>query len=367
MKNKYCYNYFTKKLSKNHFFLLLMIFPIAFFSKAFQYLALSEKYFIDSEKILNLILGNTNLYGASYHVTAEFFKSINFLHLNSLFSWSVYLAVVLNLIFFILLCKISNLKKFDYVYIYISMFLLNVFAFNLNKEVLQLFFFFIIYIIFRKDNYSNLKKLILSSFILLIEAITFRSYYILLIVTFTLAFLILNYTLKTKKRGDIIKLCFLSVVLFLSILNISKYIMPSMYNDLLNVRNGYETGLADANTLIKSVFENNNNFLYYSLNYIINTIRIFFPFELIIKGFKYIPFIIYQIFNIYIISYCTKRVKKDNIIVVAFLIGYFLLSGTYEPDFGSVIRHQSVLTMFFVLSRSKSNVSENIVNGKEFN
>lgn len=354
MKRESDNNRSKKALNKNHFYLLLMIFPIAIFSKAFQYLMLGEKYFIDSNKILNLILGNTNLYGASYHFAAQFFKSINIFHLNSLFSWSVYLAIILNLCFFILLCKVSSLRPFDYVYIYVSIFLLNVFSFNLNKEVLQLLFFYFIYIIFRNRKYSNTKKLVFSILILILEAVTFRTYYILLVVTFGLAFLILNYTLKSKNQSNMMKLIFFSSILFLGILNISKYIMPDMYNDLLNVRNGYETGLADANTLIKSVFKNNSNFLYYSLNYVINTIRIFFPFELLLKGVKYIPFIIYQLLNIYIISYGTKKINKNNIMYVSFLIGYFLLSGTYEPDFGSVIRHESVLLMFFILASTNS-------------
>lgn len=352
-------------LSKNQFFALLLIFPLAIFSKIFQYLMLGEKYFIDSNKILNLILGNTNLYGASYHVTAEFFKFINIFNLHSLLSWSVYLAIIFNLVFFFLLCRLRNLKQFDYLYIYISIFLLNVFAFNLNKEILQLIFFFFIYIIFKKEKYSNVKKVILSSIVIIIEAMTFRTYYILLVITFSLTFMILNYMIKSKNRNNTLKLIFFAVILFLAILNISKYIIPSMYNDLINVRNGYEVGLADANTLIKSVFSNNDNFLYYSLNYIINTVRIFFPFELLNKGIKYFPFIVYQLFNLYIISRGVKNANKNNIVCVSFLIGYFLLSGTYEPDFGSVIRHESVLMMFFVLTNTMTNVFQDVENGKE--
>ena len=100
--------------------------------------------------------------------------------------------------------------------------------------------------------------------------------------------------------------------------------------------------------LIKNLIPGDKNFFIYSLNYIINTARILFPFELLFKGPLYIAFVLYQITCVAIVVRGLKKVNGNNILIVSLLVGYFMLLGTYEPDFGSVIRHESVLLPFFI-------------------
>jgi len=84
-------------------------------------------------------------------------------------------------------------------------------------------------------------------------------------------------------------------------------------------------------------------------NYFINLVRVLFPIELIFKGVKYIPFILYQI---YITISLIKKVSKirnseytnRDTLLLAIFIAYLLVASLYEPDFGSFIRHESTLS-----------------------
>ena len=355
----------TSKINKKKLIMLFGIFPVAAAAKMFQYIFLSSKYFIDSNKILSIMNGNSGEYGESFHLVADFFGHINIFGLNTLLGWSIYLAMILNIILFIVLLKMPNLKKNDFIYIYLGVFVVNVFAFNLNKEVVQFLIFLAIFLVIKNKNHPNNRKAIIAVGLILLESLLFRSYYVLLAVSFSMVYYLLRSSIERKKNKRFVITTAIAAILFLIVLYVSKYIMPSMYSELLNVRNGYEYGLADANTLIRNVFRGGDSFMAYSLNYIINTIRIIFPIELLLRGGIYIFFVAYQLFNLSIIIKSTKKLSSNNILFVSLLIGYLLLSGTYEPDFGSVIRHESVLLLFFIGASCYSAQRVNVRAGTE--
>lgn len=333
---------------KTKIFLLLFIFIIFPICKYFQYNYLPSKYFVDSNKILLMISNSNIIRSTSYIVTANFFRFINIFDFKTLIEWSIFIGITFSFIYFILLKQYKSFKLTDLIYIYISIIILNIFSFNLSKEVIQIIIFFIIYFILLSKK-GNFKKIIYINIILLIESIFFRNYYILLLLAFDILYIVFHIDIIIfLKKSSNMKKSFYSLIIFLFALGISSFLFPNAFNELLKIRTISENSLSEANTVIINVFTNSNYF-YYMINYIINLVRILFPFELIKGGIKYVPFIIYQVYTTLIIYNFQKKNNNNSnqLLISLFIIAYFITSAAFEPDFGSVIRHQS--TMFLII------------------
>lgn len=140
--------------------------------------------------------------------------------------------------------------------------------------------------------------------------------------------------------------------------------MPTVYNQLINLRysiNYNRVDSIDAVTIINDVFPSSSPF-FYCINYIINLIRMLFPIELILKGIKYIPFIVYQIY--FSVNIIKKLKEKDTVynnkLFFSIIIAYILTSNLYEPDFGSLIRHETALMLiiFDILIKSEKKINK---------
>ena len=105
----------------------------------------------------------------------------------------------------------------------------------------------------------------------------------------------------------------------------------------------------DAITQINDIFYS-NNLLTYTLNYFINLVRVLFPIELIVKGIKYMPFVIFQVYLSVNILKKLKNIKYRNKtmkILMSIIVSYILVANLYEPDFGSFIRHE--VALYFII------------------
>ena len=123
------------KFYKKTFNWLVVIFLIAILVKIAQQTILPEKYFYDSYKILKIM--NCGLIAdKTYMVTAKIFNFINIFRLNELSEWSILFGVIFNILFFlILLFRNKSYKTSQYIFIYASIVLLNIYVFNLSKEL----------------------------------------------------------------------------------------------------------------------------------------------------------------------------------------------------------------------------------------
>jgi hypothetical protein len=161
------------------------------------------------------------------------------------------------------------------------------------------------------------------------------------------------------KSNKIFKKLFYIIGIFLIVISISRILVPSLYNDLIDIRTISENNLADANTLIKNVLTNNSSLINYIGNYIINLFRMLIPIELVTKGAIYIIFFFYQLMISYILFNGAKKANKSNLLPFCVVLSYFLASVTFEPDFGSVVRHESTLAIIiFLLERNCVYVEE---------
>ena len=201
-------------------------------------------------------------------------------------------------------------------------------------------------------------KLIIVAVIFFIESNIFRSYYILVSVFAIYFYFILTYVQNKNKKISLKEVIFIIVVTLLMIYIFMKFaekFKPDEYKNLMTVRdrtNGNREGSEDAVTMISELLPTNGNLNMWMINYIINAVRILIPVELIAKGAKYLPFVIYQIISDY---YLVKAILDINAnknplktISVCVFCAYLITSFAFEPDFGSFVRHETACFPVFV-------------------
>lgn len=343
---------------------LFLIWFLIIIAKIVQFLILPSKYFNDSNTIMRFMIYTPSYVDTGFRFTASFFRRINVLRLSSLQSWAMFITVPFGIVTYRLISK--NTKYVDlrmFVFICSNIFLISVYVFNISKEILQYSIFLLIYIIIKNATHKH-KYLFISmcSIVFVFESIVFRSYYIITAALSLSLFVIVD-LLNSKKvriRSGVIALIAISVFILFLFMSVAKYIMPSEYVDVLNVRstvNLYREGADDAVTLITDIINNNGNLLLWLLNYIITAVRLLLPLELLMKSVIYFPYVIFQILLTLYIIFSWKKifsVRENNVkfnLAVCVFSAFFLTSVMFEPDFGSWVRHESTtlpITILFI-------------------
>lgn len=335
--------------NKTYSFIVLMLIPFSFLMQFFLVPHLPDKYFYDSLRILSLTNGSANLadFDSSYLFAGNFFIKVNFLNFTTFFQWSILLTLISIPFIFLFLKKYKNVKIDQLFFILVTITFFNIYIPRISKDFIQFAIWSLIYIVL-KSKIKNSFKIIITVIIFIIEAKLFRTYYLAIGLLFVLVYLYLKSKKNHLKLGRMLVITFVSM--FVVLLIVQKY-MPSIYNRVINLRadiNFGREGSEDANTAINDLF-NNNSPIIYCVNYFVNLFRILFPFELILKGVKYIPFIIYQVyFSIMLIKKLTMKKKKKDYLLISVLIAYILISNLFEPDFGSLIRHEVALLFIMI-------------------
>ena len=287
------------KCKRGTFYLLFLIYPIAICTKFIQYNYLPSKYFYDSNLILNLVNSNLLIDDKAYLFAMHFFKIINIFHFDSLLQWSIFLAIIFNTVWFKQLLKKESYNLMQYLFIYSATVLLNIYIFNISKDIIQFIFFEIMYLIVNKKNIKDKTKILICSIILVYEALFFRTYYGIMFLLFITILLIYNLFIKNKKivLSKIAKIFLGTLVIFFIELFLLSLFSTENYNSILNARSNVNINRmnsADANTIINDYLNVNNKYLNFIGNYLINVLRFFCPLELLFINVKYIFFIIYQ-------------------------------------------------------------------------
>ena len=273
-----------------------------------------------------------------------FFDKINFFDIKDYYQFEIYISIIFNIIIFYLIYKYK--KKYttgESLFIIMSVAVLNIFSFCLAKEPVQMLFFIILFCILKSKRSDN-DKFIKCLLVFLLSALFFRNYYLIMIYyMFIIYYFIKWYLLRKNKIHNIHIIILLLLLLFsyLVLLYVAKFIDADSFNELLRVRQRTSLSKTD----IRSLFASSNLFLF-SLNYLITILRMLFPIELLLFGPKYFIYVFYQIIITIVIIRIIKNIHiVDSTYRIAFIIffSFVLGSAAFEPDFGSWIRHESVL------------------------
>ncbi|MBR3164494.1 hypothetical protein IKF15_04340 [Candidatus Saccharibacteria bacterium] len=344
------------KARKDNIVRFLAVITLAIACKVFQFSFLPKKYFYDSGHIL-AVMNGSGLTDTSYAFTANFFNACNIFGLNDIYSWSILITAVFTLAIAIafLLSK-KHYTTIQYILIFSSIALLDIFAFNLSKEVIQLLIFFVAYLIIKSRTIKkDWQKVALCSLLFLLESLYFRIYYLILAALIPIIYITLKKTKRNKTNPYKVIIALLAA--FYALTFMAGLISSDGIESILTARSTINNqrialGDKDANTMINEVLGENKNFLIFSINYFIDFIRLLLPLELLMKGVKYFPFVLYQSL---ILAFMIQAIRNKNIIdadkkiALSCMLGFIMVSAIFEPDFGSFIRHQSCLLPILML------------------
>lgn len=362
-----------KKINKNTLLLCFIVFIEMLFIKFIQYKVFPIKYFYDSTSILNKTLYSFQA-DKAYTFTANFYKAINIFKFNTLSQWSWFLGIIFTIILCLVLLKNKKYNLTQSIFIIVSVFFLNLYVFNISKDLIQFIIFLFIYFILNSQKLSNIKKLIISSLILSLEAYYFRVYYLLMAIIMIDIYFVYSLFFKNKKINNKkkIKIIVLSMIVLFAEIFVVQLISSDNYTSIMLARsnvNAIRENSTDAVTIINDPFGINYNYLTFICNYVVNFLRLLFPVELITKGYKYILFIIYQVFISINLIKSVKKINQKNALWIITAISFIMISTIFEPDFGSFIRHESallpILLQINILTSNKERKEEN--NEKMYN
>ncbi len=270
-------------------------------------------------------------------------QMLNYLDITSYYGYEIAITAIGN---FLLFCLVRRCKpiytSIEALFIVVAIMTLNVFVFTLSKDAVQLLFFVSLFFALRITRDNALNGIIVVSLLILVDAVSFRLYYMLLFPFFVIVF-IANRMLNNISNHWV-RLVGIWITLGISyfiVLYIIQQILPGYYDEMIRVR--YR--VSDATTDIQLLFHSENIWLLV-LDYMILILRLLVPVELILFGPKFIAFLGVQI--IYTLAFIGSFRKMKcafvnrNIAVVIYM-AFLGMSATFEPDFGSWIRHECVI------------------------
>ena len=218
--------------------------------------------------------------------------------------------------------------------------------------ILHQFYLLIYFFCIKNINYNSsiFTKIVIGCCILLLSALLLREYYILTsffsLVIYLLFCLIVKRVKNKKERFlALISTIVGTVLIFMFVISVCFPLEYSIVIDLRRVAYSYMDGYTDS--IISDFIDNSTgSVVIYTINYFINFIRLLIPVELIIGKWYYIPYIVYQLYftKIYLSKLADIDILcKRKFLTLIFITSYIMVAAMMEPDFGSWVRHQSIL------------------------
>lgn len=285
----------------------------------------------------------------------EIFKGINFFQLTTYAEFEVYITILWNIM--LLLIMLSLRKKLNIVqatFLILTIMVLNIFNFNLAKEPIQILYFILMYIVITRKSLKNSFKYMLCFGILYWASVTFRTYYILIALFMLGASWICKTFVLMKNKLKFFDIVIVIVALgigYFLLLTIAKNAMPEEYAELVHVRTRETEAKSDISNWIT---DDDSNLVLFTLDYLIMLIRMMVPVELLSFGPKYWPYVAYQVLITFYVIMALKNIKKNhkskNVALYVYL-GFLCGSATFEPDFGSWVRHEAATApLLFIIA-----------------
>ena len=352
-----------QKLSKvrkqNRDTTLLLMTPTAILAKIIYMYFLPMKYFFDSYRMVDMLVNGDKATSGwtGYQTAVDFHKAINIFHFTNINQFSTFYGLIMTIAIMIIVSKTKEMDFKDSLFTLMATGVLNIYVFSINKEMIQILYFFVIYIIINSPIKNTLLKVAGCALVYYWESMSFRSYYIIMAAMCVLLYFIFQWLQKRKRITKTVifvtvVMCFIGVFIFFYA---SSFVSYDDYSEALNVRDNSTGAIREAggaNSAIYNPIEVNGNLGIFMFDYVINALRMMIPIELIIKSPGYAPFFIYQIFILmYLFKTLAniKRLDKKMVVALSCFVAYFFGSVVFEPDFGSWVRHEATTFPVFQL------------------
>lgn len=277
--------------------------------------------------------------------------------IDSYVEYEAVISIIFNVIMFILIIQIKRKVSFsELLFLFASIALLNIFSFCLAKEPVQFLFFLAMYAALCVFQRSSKACLASALIIVVLSALYFREYYVLIIPFGFIAYFILTRVSSSQSITTRSALTLLLVGLFLAyilIMLVAERIDPASYNELIRVR-VHRFSTVSAASQMRNLFQT-DSLIVMGIDYVLMVIRMMLPIELLRLGAGYIPYIAFQLIVTWsLVKAVSDYIKRNRrsfgyqtdaptLIAISIVVGFILTSAVFEPDFGSWVRHESVL------------------------
>lgn len=333
-KNNLNYSNWMQQRLKDSTIVISIVISIYFVVSIFVERILPTNLFVDSQTIRS-VMNNSNLKfnpNDSYSSAAAFYRIIGFNSSTPHFFESLLSTLVLIIFFRLLLNKeqFIVLSVPNMVVIVVTMFFYLCFFSVMSKDLIA--FFILILTCFFYDKKRFFFVLMTG---VLIYGMLFRSYW-LITVPLTL---MVNFAFKKNNY----LLIFLGMVLYVLLVSYCYFLFTGNYISALRDQTHM---VLSANTNINNLFLP-INIVYDYLNSLNTMLNLFIPLD----GLGSPSEIIYYLWTYYCLYLCLSVVRKkhqnksSNLNLVAFFLSFIIVQGLFEPDMGSALRHQLVISI----------------------
>lgn len=336
-------------------FVLFCCFMVPLFLQIFKFRIFPEKYFFDAADVQNLMQTQLKFdFMDSYRNTAIVMRWMSRCFpmdsqlLGGLVLWSL---LILPCGWIAARCAKGTWEHYLLLSCYAVM--LPIFVWNTHKEVLQFVFFLLLYVVAHAIKRESLTADLLIVSLIFLWGMVFRSYY-MIVAIFSAFFLMLS-RLEWEKhpKNETIKLilwiAISALILLLLIETVSPKYITRVFGNRISV-NSTRYNDPNANTIILDLIDNpDGRLLIYLFNYVVGAVRMMFPFELLLRGIKYLPFVLFQLLLTFLLVKSIRSFMQGEIRqgpqkrLFCIVSGFYLTSFLFEPDFGSFLRHQAAL------------------------
>lgn len=235
----------------------------------------------------------------------------------------------------------------------------GIFIFQVSKDFIQCLVFALAFAIVISKRLSMRAKVLLLILLFIGEGLLWRTYYLIMALFIPFIYLILSrgtmaeHTSKNLWRYVIICLA-ITVATMAVFAFVLHAVSQSDYNTIVYQHSvdREDFTATDAASGISSVIliSSGSSPLAFVANWIINVFRLLVPIELFVKSLKYLPFVIYQL----VITWCVVRTlprlkgNRTTALMVAAMLAFVVTSASFEPDFGSWVRHETAAFPFLI-------------------
>lgn len=353
-----------RKITYNHLLFFLFI-PVVVTAKILRWTVMKASLADDGigyhyikdicEKTSDFLIWETSRIDVATHNAIYIYRLFNWLDCRTYSEFEIAITITFNIVLLMLLIDFSlrnrHITKSQFFFLLFFIGVMNVYTFTLSKEPIQMLYFILVYIVLRTDKSANSKWGLIIGIILLI-VITTRTYFILMLMfTLIIRYSISTITKMVNNRFWETFICFFLMfgIVYFCFLSVCEVMKPDEFAELIRVRTRESEAVTDMRNILPTT-----NLVMFVLDYLIMVLRMLFPIELLRFGLKYGIFVIYQV----LISWMMLKTLREysmntrtKNIAVTLYWGFLFCSATFEPDFGSWVRHESVTIpfMLFVL------------------
>lgn len=295
------------------------------------------------------------------------FQIFRYIGFNTYKEYEIMITLIWNIIFVsILLTLKSKLTLQQIAFTIMSIAVLNIWDFCLAKEPLQMMFFVAIYFILISKKIPQKFKYGLAVLVILFSCVSYRNYYILIIAFSLITYFLIKFFLIKKsniKWYDMIFVLFVYAIAYMLLIIFTEHFNREAYECFIYFNQRVTIAKTDL-----SGFFHSNILPIMALDYILLVIRMLFPIELLKFGPQYWLYAIYQIITSAMLIKALVKIKTNGPIKMYALyiyMGFLFASATFEPDFGSWVRHNAVTTPIILIVSDLYDENDKLRNGED--